>query len=387
LTLPARCDANRYIEAFKGMTSIPSLASLRWCWDNKKKVHWPCFLVSNPETIAEAFELKPNAKRVVVEFISKNLPHRGKVSQVVKSAIHPFNDEDHPLRWSSSKMQKYINYIGTYHPFIKEIKRDLNLDDIQDKDKEYYLKVEEYFLELIPPVLEQKSLEKSQQRDERRRREQQELEREKAEQQEADKSMTPKLENDSPEQDESEQKPAAAVTPENQIRTLRAGDVLKYYQPNMVAERCNLHTAIIVKVNKRTDGIVLELSNNQMLPDDAKICLMKRILRGKLQDNPGATFAQVSEFKLDQCNNDKISVTDTGTQKMKKLLQDSEAEVQNVIAEIYQKGSPTTAALTPENQCRALRAGDVLKYYQPNMVAERCNLHTAIIVKVNKRTR
>jgi hypothetical protein len=83
------------------------------------------------------------------------------------------------------------------------------------------------------------------------------------------------------------------------------------------------------------------MSNNQMLPIDAKICIIKRILRGKLHDNPGATFAKVSKFKLDQCNNDKISVTDTGTQKMKKLLQDSEAEVQNVIAEIYQKGSPT----------------------------------------------
>jgi hypothetical protein len=334
------------MKSFKEMTSIPGLASLRWYWDKNKRVHWPCFIESNPEAIAAAFAVKPNSKQVVVKFIAKNLPLsvRGQVAKVFKNTIHPFNDEDHPiLQWSPSKMQEYINYLGKYNPCINEIKSKtcLNLVEIQEKDKQYYLLVEEFFLQLIPPLLEQRTREKSQQRDERLRREQHELEREKVEQQAAEKATTPKLVHDSPKQEESEQKPAAVASPENQCRVLRAGDVLKFYQPNMVAVSCNLYTAIIVKVGSRKDGIVLKMSDNQMLPKDAKICLMKRILRGKLQDNKGATFAQVSEFKLDQSNNDKILVTDTATQKMKKLLQDSEAEVQNIIAEIYQKGSPT----------------------------------------------
>jgi hypothetical protein len=59
-------------------------------------------------------------------------------------------------------------------------------------------------------------------------------------------------------------------------------------------------------------------------------------LRGKEQDNPGATFAQVSEFRLDQSYNDKILVTQTGAQMMKKVQQDFGAELQNAIA-----GRPT----------------------------------------------
>lgn len=298
---------------------MPNSASLRWFQDKKKL--WPCFVAPNPNERAGAFDLKFNPLRqAVVEFIGIHLPIniRGNVQVVHTSGLLPFTQEH---------SKRYLQQLEKYAPFRKYVAEKhptLTAEQQEEFIKHYYLRVEEEYLSIIENSLASREKDRRKRRMESHQQNREEIDCLQKDNEYLSKH-SPREVPDSHAQDEPD------VTAPSQCRKLRAGDEIQYYPPHLVAASVNQRVAIISKVNSRRSAIALELLDGTLLPPSARVCLIRRLIRGTLVPNKGACFHDVSYYQLDPSYNDKEFASQTKTDLMQTALTEAKISLHEAI--------------------------------------------------------
>ncbi|CAB9506152.1 expressed unknown protein [Seminavis robusta] len=122
-----------------------------------------------------------------------------------------------------------------------------------------------------------------------------------------------------------------------QEEPLRPGDIIEYTNPLFVAgSKQGRRVAQVLAVKSRGD-FVLELDNDELLPNDTRIRRVREFRDNRLFQHAGI-YRQVEDFKLvaGRLTNEKF--LQRKVQKIKKILEEGSKEAQKIFLETFQKG-------------------------------------------------
>ena len=121
----------------------------------------------------------------------------------------------------------------------------------------------------------------------------------------------------------------------------------------MVADRSRLEQGSVVACVTGINGYV-HVSTGAFLPRDHQVRIVKRYLRGKLYDNPGATFLRLCECSLDTSRNDSVNHATTYERRVGKLYRETLAELRVELSQATYKNDVkkvlSTATSRPYNE-------------------------------------
>lgn len=273
------------------------------------------------------------SKPILIKHLGRKAPSTGKMEAVSESRLSPVTDV-----WDEEKMKNYLQHLATTQPFRDSESSKLNLA------------VEEMFLKrLLQQVVENQQT-------------QEEPVKEEISEATEEAQTSPIVSQETPPPKSAKRNkkirsssdglevPIARGQSRPQVQ-IRAGDLIKYYEPCSHTRIDSLRQAFVIEAYPRPHEIALHLSNGQYLPRDVQVKLLRKRKNGKLVDAENQHFVCLDECKVTKINNGKYDhLRDT---RMDDLIKDMKDTTRQVEEEVF--GQPEKRALANASSPRSKR--------------------------------